>query len=763
MVYRQEGRPEGASALYRPEGASALYRPEGASALYRYGTFVARRARLLLALSALLMVGAAVLGAGAFGKLRNGGFEDPASASSRAEELIEREFGGRLNLVLLVTPRDGTVDDPAVQADGRALSEALAAEEYVSSVVSYFTTPAPALRSEGGADALVLARVEGDETEIRDRADAIIERYSGERGSLSVLAGGQLGASHDVNGAVTRSLAIAEGIAVPLTLLLLVIAFGSVVSALLPLAVGGVAILGTFAELAVLGSVTEVSIFSINLTTALGLGLGIDYALFMVNRFREQLAAGDPVPEAVARTVATAGRTVIYTAVAVMAALAALLVFPLYFLRSFGYAGIGVVAIAGLGALVLLPALLAVLGHRVNAGRVRLPRRLRRETSRDGLGRLTQGAPSPFWGRLARRVMRRPALIGLPVVGLLLLAASPLLGVTFSSPDQDVLRETTASRQVAAALADRFAGHADTPIEIVTTGPAGPEPVAQFARTLSELPDVAQVSSSAGTYVDGVAVPGSADPTLGTADAQRFTVVTSLAATSDAAQDLVRTIRDLPGPGNTGFLVTGASASLVDTKQSIGDRLPLAAGLVLFTTVVVLFLFTGSVVQAIRAILTNGLSLAGTLGILTWIFQEGHLASVLGFTPRPMDMSMTVLLFCIAFGLSMDYEVFVLSRIKELHDAGLPTAQAVPDGLARSGRIVSTAAGLLAVTFFAFGTSTVSFLQMFGLGAGLAILIDASLVRGVLVPASMRLLGRAAWWSPAPLRRMHARVALEEA
>jgi RND superfamily putative drug exporter len=546
---------------------------------------------------------------------------------------------------------------------------------------------------------------------------------------------------------------------VPLTLLLLVVAFGSVVSALLPLAVGGVAILGTFAELAVLGSVTEVSVFAINLTTALGLGLGIDYALFLVNRFREQLAAGDTVPEAVARTVATAGRTVIFTAVAVMTALAALLVFPQYFLRSFGYAGIGVVAIAALGALVLLPALLAVLGHRVNAGRVRLP--WRREPA-DRRGRL-QGAPSPFWGRLAGRVMRRPGLVGLPAVALLLLAASPLLGVSFGVPDQNVLRDTTASRQVADALASRFAGNADTPLEIVTTGPVGPAAVAAFAETLSRLPDVAHVQSSAGTYVDGVAAPGSADPALGTAHAQRFTVVTNLPATSDAAQDLVRTVRGLPGPDGTDFLVTGAGAALIDTKQSIGDRLPLAVGLVLCTTLVVLFLFTGSVVQAVRAILLNGLSLAATLGILTWIFQEGHLASVLGFTPRPMDVSMTVLLFCIAFGLSMDYEVFVLSRIKELHDAGRPTAQAVPDGLARSGRIVSTAAGLLAVTFFAFGTSTVSFLQMFGLGAGLAILIDATLVRGVLVPASMRLLGQVAWWSPSPLRRVHARVALEEA
>lgn len=722
--------------------------------LYRYGAFVARRARLILLLSALVMIGAAVLGVGAFGKLRNGGFDDPSSPSSRAEQLIESQFGGRSNLVLLVTPDSGIVDDPAAQADGRALTEELAAQPYVNDVVSYFVTPAPGLRSDGGTDALVLARIEGDDAEVTERAEEIIASFEGQRGTLRVLAGGQAGVNQDVTAQVGRSLAIAEAIAVPLTLLLLVFAFGSVVSALLPLAVGGVAILGTFAELALLGSVTEVSVFSINLTTALGLGLGIDYALFLVSRFREQLAAGDTVPEAVARTVATAGRTVIYTAVAVTAALAALLVFPLYFLRSFGYAGIGVVAIAALGALVLLPALLAVLGPRVNAGRVTFRRRERGARS---------AAPSLFWGRLAGRVMRRPALLGLPVVALMLLVGSPLLGVVFGTPDQGVLRETAPSRQVADALVARFPGNSAAPIDVITTGPVSAQDVAVFARTLSALPDVAQVSSSAGLYIDGQGTPTPVDAQFGSAQAQRFTVVTALEAKSDRSQELVREIRDLSGPGGTGLLVTGVDAALIDTKQSIAERLPLAVALVLLTTLVVLFLFTGSVVQAVRAIILNGLSLAATLGVLTWIFQEGHLASVLGFTPRPMDVSMTVLLFCIVFGLSMDYEVFVLSRIKELHDAGVPTMQAVPDGLARSGRIVSTAAGLLAVSFFAFGTSTVSFLQMFGIGAGLAILIDATLVRGVLVPAAMRVLGRAAWWSPAPLRRVHARVALEDA
>jgi RND superfamily putative drug exporter len=533
-------------------------------------------------------------------------------------------------------------------------------------------------------------------------------------------------------------------------MLLLVLAFGSLVAALLPLAVGGVAILGTFAELSVIGSLTNTSIFAINLTTALGLGLGIDYALFMVNRFREQLAAGDPVPQALARTIATAGRTVIYTALAVMAALAALLVFPLYFLRSFGYAGMGVVAIAAFGALVLLPALLAVLGHRVNAGRIPFLR-------------TAEAKASPFWGRLAGLVMRRPALVALPVVALLLVAGSPLLGVVFGTPDQGVLHASTASRQVSDSLVTRFPGNSAAPIDVVTTGPVAVADIAAFARTLSTLPDVARVSSSAGSFHDGIALPPSdMDASYGRPDAQRFTIVTSLPDKSDRGQALVRAIRAMPGPGGAEFLVTGADAALIDTKAAIAAKLPIAVGLVLLTTLLVLFLFSGSVVQPVRAVLLNALSLGATMGVLTWMFQEGHLAGLLGFTARPMDMSMTVLLFCIAFGLSMDYEVFVLSRIKEMHDRGETAEAAVSDGLARSGRIVSTAAALLAVSFFAFGTSTVSFLQLFGIGTGLAILIDATLIRGVLVPAAMRVLGRAAWYAPAPLRRVQARLALSE-
>jgi RND superfamily putative drug exporter len=301
-------------------------------------------------------------------------------------------------------------------------------------------------------------------------------------------------------------------------------------------------------------------------------------------------------------------------------------------------------------------------------------------------------------------------------------------------------------------------------VDIVSDGPVAAGPLAGYARQLSTLDGVAQVSSSAGTFSHGQGPEaGPNDAALGRADGQRLTVVTTLVAKSDQAQALVRTIRGLPGPSGVDTLVAGVDANMIDTSHVIGSRLPLAIGMVALTTLLVLFLFTGSVVQPLRAVLLNSLSLSATLGLLTWVFQDGHLAGLLAVTARPMDMSMTVLLFCIAFGLSMDYEVFVLSRIKELHDQGEPASSAVPQGMARTGRIVSTLAGLLAVTFFAFGTGTVSFLQMFGIGSGLAILLDATLIRGVLVPASMRVLGRAAWYAPRPLRRIHARLALSEA
>ncbi len=568
---------------------------------------------------------------------------------------------------------------------------------------------------------------------------------------MTVLAGGDAAQNLDVNGAVTSSLAIAEAIAVPLTMILLILAFESLVAAFLPLVIGAVAIFGTFAELSILGSLTDVSVFAVNLTTALGLGLGIDYALLIVGRFREELAQGASTADAVAHTVARAGRTIGFAALTVAAALAAMLVFPLYFLRSFAYAGMGVVVIAAVAALVIAPAMLAVLGPRVNAGRLPWAR-----------NRPVRGAESPLWGRIASAVFRRPALAALPVIALLLLAASPLRHVSFGTPDAGALPSGAGSRTVAEAIQHDFAGNDVSAVDVILDAPVAADALGTYAARLSTVDGVRSVESSAGVYAGG-SVSGPGEPALARPGAQRLAVVTTLVPKSAAAQALIADLRAQPGPAGVHPLVGGDDARFVDTRHAIGAGLPFALLLIVLTSFVVLFLFTGSLIQPLRALLLATLSLGATLGVMTWIFQDGHLSGLLGFTPRPVDTSMTVLLFCIAFGLSMDYEVFLTSRIKELHDQGVGVHDATVAGLARTGRLVSTAAGLLAVSFLAFGTSSVAFLQMFGLGAALAIMIDATLVRGVLVPAVMRLLGSRIWYAPRPLRRVYARVALREA
>jgi len=512
-----------------------------------------------------------------------------------------------------------------------------------------------------------------------------------------------------------------------------------------------IAILGTFAELSVLGSVTNVAIYAINLTTALGLALAIDYSLLMISRFREELGRGQEPAQAVVRSVRTAGRTIVFSGATVVAALAVLLIFPMYFLRSFAYAGIGVVLISMAAAVVVLPALLAVLGRRVNSGR--LPWARNREPS----------TAAPFWGRLAGQAMRRPALIALPVLAVLVLVALPLRHVQFGTWDDRVLPTTSQSRAVGDVLRADFAGDSTTALDVVTDGPLDRAALTAYGTRLSDLAGVARVETSVATFVRGTAVPDSADPTLARPTAQRLSVVSAADPRSDASKNLVRTVRDLPDPDGVRVYVGGQTADLIDTTHAIGSRLPLAALLIVLTTFIVLFLFTGSVVQPIRSLVLNAVTLAATAGLMVWIFQEGHLSGLLGFTALPLDTSMLVLLFCIAFGLSMDYEVIVLSRIKELHDQGRDNRTAVTEGLTHSGRIVTTAAALIAVTLFALGTSTVSFLQLFGIGAGVAVIADATLVRAVLVPACQRILGRAAWYAPAPLRRLDTRIGLAEA
>ncbi|MFI2378973.1 MMPL family transporter [Streptomyces sp. NPDC018964] len=718
----------------------------------RLAEFTIRRSRLVLVVAVLAVALMGVLGAGAFSKLLGGGFDDPASDSTRAAKVIDEKFGGETNLVLLVRASDGRVDAPDARRGGQALTADLEKDERLTNVVSYWESGSDGLLSRDGREAMVLAHVTGDETRQRESAREIIDAYTGEYGNaLTVRAGGGAAVGGELSKQVVDDLVLAEAIAIPLTLVLLLFVFGSVVAALLPLAIALIAIIGSFAQLSLLASVTDVADTATNLTTALGLGLGIDYALLMVSRFREQLATGASVDDAVRRTVSTAGRTVAFSAATVAAALGALLVFPQYFLRSFGFAGVGVVAIAAVGTLFVMPALLAVLGHRVNSGRLPWARPGR------------TGSRAPLWGRLARTVMRRPALTTLPVLAVLLLAASPLLGITFGTSDERVLPEDAESRRVSTVLREDFGGSEDSALNVVIDEPVGGAPLEAYAVALSGIEGVVRVETSAGGYTGGRSTAaGPGDPALGRDDAQRITVVSDLTPKSDEAQDLVRDVRAVAPPAGAHPLVGGVDARLVDSKDSIGDRLPVAVALIVLTTFLLLFLFTGSVVQPLRALALNLISLGATLGVMTWIFQDGHLSSLLGFTAQPMELAMTVLMFCIAFGLSMDYEVFVTSRIKELHDAGEDNESAVAGGLGHTGRIVSAAACLLAVSFFAFGTSQISFMQMFGLGSGLAILIDAIAVRGVLVPAAMRLLGRSAWYAPSFLRGFHDRFGISE-
>jgi putative drug exporter of the RND superfamily len=715
------------------------------------GSFVVRRARLVLVVAVLAVVGFGVLGFGAFGKLKTGGFQDPGADSTTAQTLIDQRFGGSDGVVLLVHAEAGTVDGAPARAAGAEAASRLAAVPGVSNVVSYWRTGDPGLRSKDGKYALVLGSTRSD----RDLSSSELAGLRSHSGQVDVTVGGDAAIGNDITAQVFKSLGTAEGITVPLILALLVFAFGSVVAALLPLAIGVIAILGTFAVLFVFGSVTSVAVYAVNLTTALGLALAIDYSLLMVSRFREELGRGLEPAAAVVRSVRTAGRTIVFSGATVVAALAVLLIFPLYFLRSFAYAGIGVVVISVAAAVLVLPALLAVLGRRVNSGR--LPWARGREPS----------TAAPFWGRLAGRAMRRPALIAIPVLAVLMLVALPLRHVQFGTPDDRVLPATTQSRAVGDVLREDFTGNSATALNVVTGGPLGRTALTAYATRLSGLAGVARVETSVATFLHGKAVPGSADPALagagGSGTAQRLSVVSAADPRSDTAKDLVRTVRDLPGPDGVRVYVGGQTAELIDTTHAIGARLLLAGLLIVLTTFIVLFLFTGSVVQPIRSLLLNVVTLAATAGLMVWIFQEGHLSGLLRFTALPLDTSMLVLLFCVAFGLSMDYEVIVLSRIKELHDQGHDNRTAVTDGLTRSGRIVTTAAALIAVTLFALGSATVSFLQLFGIGAGFAVIVDATLVRAVLVPACQRILGRAAWYAPAPLRRLQLRIGLTEA
>jgi putative drug exporter of the RND superfamily len=720
----------------------------------RLGDTIVRRRRWVVILTILFAIAAGAIGGGVAGDLSSGGFDDPNAESAQAAETLKREFGHEdPNLVLLVSS-DGSVDERNVAAEGIALTEELAAERNVTQVASYWTTRSPEMRSTDGDQALVLGVIEGNEDEVRDRIEELSSKYTRDGSSIDVSVGGFAEIFRQVSDRVEEDLARAESIAFPITLILLVLVFGSLVAGFLPLIVGGIAIIGTFLILQIMTGFTEVSIYSLNLTTMLGLGLAIDYSLFVVSRFREELKNGLDVADAVRTTVKTAGRTVAFSGLTVALSLAALVVFPLAFLRSFAYAGVGVVLMAALGAIVFLPALLMMLGHRVNKLSIR--RRSRPE------------AGNGFWHRMASFVMRRPVPIATSVIIVLLVLGAPFLNVRWGQADDRSLPEGTSSRVVSQQIRDNFTSNSSNALSVVATNTGDPRAesatIERFALRLSDVDGVEVVDGLTGTYSDGtkVAEPTPASERYGNGDAAWFSVIPAVEAYSSEGERLVQDIRRLNSPYE--IEITGPSATLVDQKDSLFSRVPLAALLIGLATFILLFLSFGSIVVPVKAIVLNLLSLTATFGAVVWIFQDGNLSGFLDFTPTGMiETTSPILMFCVAFGLSMDYEVFLLSRIKEEYDKTGDNTASVAMGLEHTGRIVTAAAVLLSVVFVAFATSGVTFIKLFGLGLTIAVLMDATLVRATLVPAFMRLAGRANWWAPAWMRKVYDRFGISEA
>jgi RND superfamily putative drug exporter len=507
-------------------------------------------------------------------------------------------------------------------------------------------------------------------------------------------------------------------------------------------------------SLFIIGSVTDVSIYAVNLTTALGLGLAIDYSLFIVSRFREELQAGRTNEAAVVRTIETAGKTILISALTVAVSLSALLVFPLYFLRSFAYAGIAVVLLALAGSILSLPALLAVLGQRVNSLRI-------------GKRRVERAESEGAWHRIATFVMRRPIPIATAGVVFLVLLGLPFLRANFGIPDDRVLPTSAQSRQASEILRAEFSGNNAEGFGVVASGVSANQidEIAATAAAISSLTGVDRVECAAGTFANGESLTsGEADARFLATNGNSITwmsVVPDFPVASPEGEKLVTEIRDLDLPIDVA--VEGQAAGLVDSKAAIGRSLPWAIAIIIIATFVLLFMMAGSLLVPLKALILNFLSLTATFGAMVWIFQDGNLSDPLGFTATgTIDISMPILMFCIAFGLSMDYEVFLLSRIKEEYDQVGDNESSVALGLERTGKIITAAALLLSITFFAFGTSDVSFIKMFGIGLGLAVLMDATIVRAFLVPAFMKLAGNANWWAPRPLRRFHDRFGLKE-
>lgn len=717
------------------------------------GKFVARWKWAVLTGYIIALVVSGALGSRVFSALDTAGYDDPRSESAQALTYAEETFGIDDPVMAIAVRTPGDIDDADGAGAAADLVNKINAEPGVSATVSYWTSGRPApLRGNDDRTGQVLVftkdLIVDDQMKL---ANKLAEEYGGSYEGLDVEIGGFAAVSDSITQHVTEDLARAESIAIPLSMLLLVIVFGSVVSGGLPFTVAAGAIVGSFLVVWLVTLFTDVSVFALNLITGLGLGLGIDYALLIVNRFREERGRGLDTGDAVIRTVTTAGRTVAVSGLTVAVVLASLLFFPQYFLKSFGYAGIAVTLLAVLTSLTALPALLAILGHRVDRWKVR-----RGDLTPKDVG---------LWSQVARFVMKRPWPVLIVTIVALGTLAAPGLSVSFTQTDARVLPPSDPAARASAILSERFPGQEATPVDIVLPGAAAdPAAVEDYAATLSELPNVVRVTTGQSVYVEGAVVaPNPVPETFTTDQDARISLVSDLAALTNESRDQVREIRDVPAP-SPDALVGGSAAQFADSQSAIAQRGQWALAWVAVATIVILFLYTGSILLPLKAVALNVLSLAAAMGVLVWIFQEGHLGWLVGdFTVTGgIDTSIAVLIAVTTFALSMDYEVFLLSRIKEEHDAGRETTEAVALGLQRSGRIITAAALLLAVVFASFVSSGVTSIKQLGFGIAFAIMLDATVVRGLLVPALMRVAGRWNWWAPAPLARLHHRYGLSE-
>ena len=690
------------------------------------GRFINRRSKSVLAFFVAGIILAGFFGFQAFSRFDSGGYTDPNSDSAQAQEILLEEFDVKQpSLVFAVGSKDKSIDDLSVAKSATELEKELKKEAAVEEVFSYWSAgQAPFLKSEDGKSGLIFVYfATTDFTESDKLGGEFQEKYDGTYKDLEVYISGQAVFANAINGRIQDDLKIAEAIAIPLTFLLLLIIFGAMVASAMPLVIGITSIIGTFFVMYLLTFVTDVSVFVLNLTTGLGLGLGIDYALLMVNRFREELARGVRKDKAIENTMRTAGKTVFYSGLTVVVTLLSLTFFPLNFLKSMGYAGASVVSLAVLGALIPLPAIMSLLGKNINKGRIR----------KNAFANIEKGR----WSKFARFVMKKPVTILALTSAILIVFISQITNVKFGQVDTDVLPKSDRAYISSEFIAQEFPGEEGSPIEFVF--PNGSDKLSEINQYLNLVGQTKEITRVGEPQVSG--------------DFVKAEVIQSIKPRTPEGEKLIQTLRDLPAPVEV--LIGGQAADYADTQAAIKDNLILVIAWIMITIFVLLFAFTGSILLPIKAVLLNFVSLAATIGALTWVFIDGNLKSLLGdFNVNgTIDTNMLVLVSVVAFGLSMDYEVFLLSRIKEEHDAGKSNVDAVALGLQKSARIITAAALILAIVFAAFLTSGVTSIKLLGFGVAFAILIDATLIRALLVPALMRLFGEYNWWAPKALKR----------